>query len=360
MKSIFHNYKFSLLEIILLICSFLLLEWAIISLIRETGWSLWFETNQLDHIGSFMGGLFTLIGIYYLIKNLAEQRQITTLHSFETNYLEIVKFCREQIKQVSIPDPNSTNADKRLINGREVFSLFFAQIENAIDIVKDYLQDKDLRDLFTSYQDYDRLQQIWGDKLHDQAVISIAYSITYIGVRKRNIALLKNKYLSHYNQVYIDELLSIFRLKLACYAPEDLKHSGDNRLQHTEKLNCEDKEYYGFQDKIGNYFRLFYQAVAFVEAQQYLTYKEKYKYVKILRGQMSNMEEIILFYNSLCDFGLTWEYDAKENHTGLITKYNLIKNIPQNFTNISFEQFYPNVYYEYLSEKPVNRVKYYR
>ena len=108
MKSIFHNYKCSLLEILLLLCSFILLGWAILSQIKGTGWSVWFETNSLDHIGSFMGGLFSIISIYYLAKNLAEQRQITTIQSFESNYLEIVKFCRDQVMQAKMPDSNST------------------------------------------------------------------------------------------------------------------------------------------------------------------------------------------------------------------------------------------------------------
>lgn len=358
MKSIFRSYKYSVLEKILLIGSFLLLGWAIISQIKGTGWSLWFETNGLDHIGSFMGGLFALISIFYLIKNLAEQRRITTLQSFETNYLEIVKFCREQVAQASIPDPDSTNMNEHQINGREIFSLFFVQIENAIKVVGDFVQTKGLRNMFESSQNFDRDQNIWGDKLQDRTVASIAYLITYIGVKNRNINLLKSKYLSTYNQVYIGELLNAFRIKLARYAPEDLRSSGGNRLQLTEKLTCDDKEYYGFQDQIGNYFRLLYHAVTFVNNQLDLSYEEKYKYIKLLRGQMSNTEEAILFYNSLCDLGLAWEYDTTGDTPDLITKYNLIKNIPQHITKVSFEQFYPNVYYEFLTEEPHNRKKY--
>lgn len=358
MKSIFHNYKCSLLEILLLLCSFILLGWAILSQIKGTGWSVWFETNSLDHIGSFMGGLFSIISIYYLAKNLAEQRQITTIQSFESNYLEIVKFCRDQVMQAKMPDSNSTMENKCQVSGREVFSLFFIQIENAIEETMAFIQKKTLRNMFLSTQEYEHQQQIWGDKLQDRTIVSVAYMITYIGVRNRNIRLLKNKYLSQYNQVYIDELLSKFRLKLAQYAPEDIRGATENRLHQIEKLNCDDKEYYGFQDEIGNYFRLLYQAVTFVETQPNLSYQERYKYIKILRGQMSNMEEVILFYNSLCDFGLAWEYDRLKNATDLITKYNLIKNIPQNLTKISFEKFYPNVYYEYLKEKPSSRKDY--
>lgn len=359
MKSIFHNYKWSWLEIILLLISGTLLVWAIISQVIGTGWSMWFETNGLDHIGSFMGGLFAVVSIYYLIKNLAEQRQITTVQSFESNYLELVRFCRDQVTQASIPDPDSCSGIQQPLSGREIFRLFSTQIEDAVEDIRRSLQDKELNDIFVTAQEFERQRLIWGDKLQDRTVASIAYIITYVGVRKRDIDLLKTKYLYQYQQEYINELIVMFRHKLAQYAPNDLRNESGSRLHHTEIMNCNDKTYHGFQDEVGNYFRMLYQAVTFVDNQLNLSYSEKYKYVKMLRGQMSNMEEVILFYNSLCDVGLSWEYRGdNQNSPDLITKYNLIKNIPANFTRVSFESFYPNVYYEYMTEKPINRRNY--
>lgn len=356
MKSIFRNYKYSTLEKLLLLVSFLLLAWAIISQVKGTGWSIWFETNSLDHIGSFMGGLFAVLSIYYLIKNLAEQRQITAIQSFESNYLEIVKFCRAQVEQACVPNPDSSKKDEQQVKSHEIFNLFFSQIEVAIEEIKAYMQEKQFNELFVTQQEYEHQQQIWGDKLQDRTFSSIAYMITYMGVRRLNNSLLKDKYLSQYNPTYINELLDLFKKRLAQYAPNELKNPAGSRLHQTKIQNCNDKEYYGFQDEIGNYFRLLYQAVSYVDNQQFLSYQEKYNYVKILRGQMSNMEEVVLFYNSLCDLGLAWEYE--ESGKDLITKYNLIKNIPANLTKISFERFYPYVYYEYLNEKPTDRKEY--
>ena len=356
MKSIFHNYKSSKIEVFLLFLFFIILFWAIISQIRSTGWSLWFEANELDHIGSFMGGLFALISIFYLIKNLAEQRLITAIQSFESNYLEIVKFCRQQIEHACIPNPDSLKKDEQQIRSREIFNLFFFQIERTMEYIEKFMEDKQFNDLFIDQNEYSRQSQIWGNKLKDRTFSSIAYVITYVGVRKINIRLLKNKYLSTYNPIYIDEILEHFRMRLAKYASKELQNQEMNRLHQLEILNCDDKEYYGFQDEIGNYFRLLFQAVNYVDNQQILDYQEKYNYIKILRGQMSNMEEIILFYNSLCDLGLAWEYE--EPKKDLITKYNLIKNIPASLTKISIEKFYPNVYYEYMNVKPAGRKEY--
>ena len=303
-----------------------------------------------------MGGLFAVLSIYYLIKNLTEQRQITAIQSFESNYLEIVKFCRAQVEQACVPNPNSSKKDEQQVKARDIFNLFFSQIEAAIEEIETYMQEKQFNELFVTQQEYEHQLQIWGDKLQDRTFSSIAYMITYMGVRQFNNSLLKNKYLSQYNPTYIDDLLKLFKKRLAQYAPDELKNSTGNRLHQIEIQNCDDKEYCGFQDEIGNYFRLLYQAVSYVDNQQILSYQEKYNYVKMLRGQMSNMEEVILFYNSLCDLGLAWEYE--ESGKELITKYNLIKNIPADLTKISFEKFYPNVYYEYLSERPAGRKEY--
>lgn len=358
MKSIFRNYNCSWSETFLLILFFLLLGWAIVSQVWGTGWSIWFDTNGLDHIGSFMGGLFAVLSIYYLIKNLAEQRHITSIQSFESNYLEIVKFCRAQVEQAHVPNPDSSKEDRQQIIGKDVFNLFFHQIEVAIEELKTYMQDKTLNDFFITQNEFERQQQIWGNKLQDRTISSIAYLITYSGVRNLNANLLEKKYLSQYNPNHVNKLLSLFKKKLAQYAPENLRNYIGDRLHQTDIQNCDDKAYYGFQDEIGNYFRLLFQAIEYVDNQPFLSYKEKYKYIKMLRGQMSNMEEAVLFYNSLCDLGLAWEYGNHEKGKDLITKYNLIKNIPANLTKISFEEFYPNVYYEYFKEQPSNRKDY--
>ncbi|MDE5757398.1 MAG: putative phage abortive infection protein, partial [Allobaculum sp.] len=314
MKSIFHNYRCSKLEIILLLSSVLVLLWAILSQVKGTGWSIWFETNGLAHIGSFMGGIFAILSIYYLIKNLAEQRQITAIQSFESNYLEIVKFCRDQVSQASIPDSDSSTGNHQQLHGREIFSLFSLQVEKAVDDIRMSLQNKEFAEIFVTSQEFERQRLIWGEKLQDRTVASIAYIITYVGVRKRDIDLLRNKYLSQYKQEYVNEVIAIFRQKLAQYAPENLRNGSSGRLHQTEILNCNDKTYHGFQDEVGNYFRMLYQAVTFVDSQSNLSYSEKYKYVKMLRGQMSNMEEVILFYNSLCDLGLSWEYNGSDQN----------------------------------------------
>lgn len=89
---------------------------------------------------------------------------------------------------------------------------------------------------------------------------------------------------------------------------------------------------------------------------------DKYFYAKTLRAQLSTYEQALLFLNSLSTLGMKWEfnpeYDNRSNLTGeklsetlkkqhLITKYNLIKNLPgERIFGIKYKTYYPEIKYE--------------
>ena len=93
----------------------------------------------------------------------------------------------------------------------------------------------------------------------------------------------------------------------------------------------------------------------YANTQQWLYYGDKYGYVKMLRSQFSNQEEMLLYYNSLSDVGVAWEFadkgtDKADMNKQLITKYNLLKNIPHQTTTPKVEDFYPLICYEDSSD----------
>ena len=80
----------------------------------------------------------------------------------------------------------------------------------------------------------------------------------------------------------------------------------------------------------------------------------------MLRSQLSNQEQALLFFNSLSDIGKPWGVDIKsvDLNNQLITKYNLVKNIPIGYTkNIEIKDYYPNVHYEGDTIKTETRIK---
>lgn len=80
----------------------------------------------------------------------------------------------------------------------------------------------------------------------------------------------------------------------------------------------------GHAGRLGHYFRHLFQTVDFVAKQDehFLSEKEKYEYLKILRAQLSNHEQLLLYYNAVAGFGQKWITK------GFLTKYRFVRNLP--------------------------------
>ena len=106
----------------------------------------------------------------------------------------------------------------------------------------------------------------------------------------------------------------------------------------------------GHNNELGSYFRHLYQTVKYIsQADNWLLDEDnKYLNIRMLRSQMSDYEQMLLFYNSLSDMGCSWNKRKKEDNIkrvsdlGLIGRFKLVKNIP---TNICWRGINPIDYY---------------
>jgi hypothetical protein len=107
------------------------------------------------------------------------------------------------------------------------------------------------------------------------------------------------------------------------------------------------KPFSGHASRLGHYFRHLYLAVkSVVNSKDINAYEDKMKYLRLLRAQLSNHEQILLFYNWLSDYGASWE--NKDNQ--YFTEYCMIHNLwHSTIANDSFIQ--NNV--DYLRNKEV-------
>ncbi len=348
MFNYFKNHK---TEAIILTITLVILMWAGCTLIINTGWSFLFDSESIDHFGSFMGGLATFIGIYYLFMTLRSQNESFQIQNFESKFIELIKFNREMVSPIKII--NSYESTNKWFVGKDVFGFFNHQIEDAIDVVSTFICGKELSSLYNNINQYNADKALWSDALFQKrTIINIAYLIAFFGVKSNGYLLLKNKYLIQYNPQDIDNLLKEFRLKLVPIDPL-MELSERNPLIISKILASDNKLFIGFQNELGNYFRTLFQCVSFVNKQNFIKYSDKYDYVKMLRGQLSNVEESVLFYNSISDIGLAWEYlniGEQDFNNQLITKYNIVKNIPDNLTRFPAIIFYPQVSFEYMPD----------
>jgi hypothetical protein len=75
----------------------------------------------------------------------------------------------------------------------------------------------------------------------------------------------------------------------------------------------------GHVNRLGHYYRNLFHTVKYV-ANQSFDKEEKYEYIKMIRAQLSNFEQLMLYYNALAWFDADWKV--------YFTDYRLIKNLP--------------------------------
>ena len=89
-------------------------------------------------------------------------------------------------------------------------------------------------------------------------------------------------------------------------------------------------------EELNNYYRHLFLTVKTVanEDEKYLSYNEKRDFLRILRVQLTNTEQIMLFYNWFSGNGIVWEEDDP-NGNHFFTQYRMVHNIiPKRFLQI--------------------------
>lgn len=288
-------------------------------LFNRTGFSTTsqIDTNVFDHFGSFVGGLvgimFSLAGVLLLIQTLRNQKKDFYTNKTEQRFFELLRIHKENVESIEFAGHTGKKAIEKIVD--EILILYNLSDE------EDYI----LRDIgFKIKQSKPGFKKSEHKREYSQhQIINISCLILYFGFDYGKEFILK-EYASEYEEEYIDKLL------IRCRD----KHDGEANQ---------------YESNLGTYYRHLYQIVTYIDKlpNKWFSYKEKYEYIKTLRAQFTNKEQVLFFFNSLCIFGRNWEYNHKEENDKLITKYNFIKNIPKKYIlEIDVNKYYPNVKYE--------------
>ncbi len=335
--------------------------------------------NDTSHVGNFIGGvvgtMFSFAGFLILVLTLNDQNKSTQKERFESKFFDLLRLHRENVKELE--EGNNSSGRKEL---RDIFMEVLKCKEDLITVFsKRKIEQVYTQSYLQSFQQ--KLSQTNPDiNLLELAKINTAYLITFYGVNADGRQTIKSLLEGKYKPQFIERILEFIAMKPRLesdYFPKwekvmklSSKSSRVNafelirRLRNSEKLdnglsreliqvveeNMYDSDYEkfyaGHQYKLGYYFRHLYQTFTFIDQQSLLNKEEKYFYAKILRAQLSSHEQALLFVNSLSMLGLAWDL-CPVKETRLITRYNLIKNLPgEAIFGIVYKDFYPNVQYE--------------
>jgi len=92
-------------------------------------------------------------------------------------------------------------------------------------------------------------------------------------------------------------------------------------------LDISYKTFGGRTSRLGHDYRHLFQTAKFIASQDDAELPNKYEYIKTLRAQLSNHEQLLLYYNSLSDFGTPWLTN------GYFTNDLMVKNLPLPLAN---------------------------
>lgn len=279
-----------------------------------------------DTIGGIMNPFIALAGIFltflaFYIQVLANQQQRDSFrkeldeqkvqfskNQFENQFYEMLRLHKENVNEISITLLSSYYSGKETvkfeskINGRETFKIFLNEITILYGVSKNIFKNEN--------------KDSWLNK---------AYHIFFQGItRDKN-----NKNITGNYGLFIEELLDIRE-------QNKINNTTFNNKMHKFSINAERFNYLLFNGQstlLAHYYRHLYQTVKFVANQdRLLDYSEKRKYLRILRAQLSNQEQAMLFYNWKSEFGANWE--NKDNH--FFTDYRMIHNLYNDLLDSDF------------------------
>ncbi len=298
--------------------------------IAKKYWGLSYaETGTIgDAIGGITSPIIGLVGavlVYYafLIQLEANKMLFNQIHEekierekghVESHFFELLKILIEIQNNIKINDINNQN----ILQGKEVFQWLLREFYEYYDIVNEYYQK---------------------NKIEIEKKLDIAYTCFLFGG------------VGEYSFSFIQEQLKNEDDQLLKW----IKNKFEKRKKETQK-KYPFKLFNGHHARIGHYYRHLYQTIKYINSRQndILSYEEKYNYIKTLRAQLGTHEQSLLFFISLTEKGIKWE---KAPHLPinkqLITKYNLIKDIPQGYITITNpETHYPNVNFNNEGNSP--------
>ena len=254
------------------------------------------DYNAFGTYGAFFGGvvgtLFAIAGVVFVYFTYKNQSDFHKKEQIESRFFELIKLHDKNVEELK-------NID------RNIFDLYIKNIKNFVSIIKEFNENE---------------SKNW----NNETIVKLGYLYFFYG-----------------SSEYTTERLS--RISVNVEEARELN-------EYIKSLGI---EFSGAFSHFGKYFRQLFQIVTYIDNKSILTYKEKEQYVKSLRVRLNIEEQYLLFLNSLVSIGLDWEKGRDNLNKQLITKYNLLKNIPREYNQINgidFRNEYPNIHYEFKGE----------
>ena len=284
------------------------------------------NTGQIgDTIGGISGPVIALIGAFLTFlafwvqvqSNKAQTLQFdkqdynNKIDRFENKFYELIRLHRSNVEEALIIGYADNKFEKRKVFSemyKEVRFIFFYCKNKQIELVDD-------KRMFDEYS--------------DEELLRLSYVFFYVGTQSdRMIDMLIGERFNKLLYISIRNGLKSLQSHVKNLSLPMNEHMPDpvQELSGLDKatLSRSYPPFNGYQNFLGNYYRHLYQTVKFVTMQDesLLSHECKIDYLRTLRAQLSDYEQIMLYYNAISGFGIDW---LKKLY---FTDFKMIHNMP--------------------------------
>jgi hypothetical protein len=235
-----------------------------------------------------------------------DQEKVWKIERFENRFFELIKLHKANVNEMNIGDR---------VRGSKCFVPMFYELRYCYTVVEDFIKST-----------HNDVRNEYGYDLIDQ--MDMAYKVFFYGIgassEKQYVYKLSNGEFHLFKQIKdFFEVLQGLYLRDSQTAPDKKVHPIGLRNPYFNRVDTTEFSYYpydGHVNRLGHYYRHLFQSVNYVIAQEFLDDDQKYSYIKTLRAQLSNFEQLLLYYNALAWFDEQW-HEA-------FTDFRFIKNLP--------------------------------
>lgn len=239
-------------------------------------------------------------------KQFAAQARDTEKQRFENIFYELLKIHRDNVSEMNIEDS---------VRGRKAFTSLFYEFRYIYFVfAKNYYESKDY---FPNRDD------------EEFELTNLAYIVFFFGVGYNSSKVTDELFEKYQNKFFFLESINQLRRWRLDYKPlkerrKDLIIDFNN---DRATFRIKYQPFNGHTGKLGHYYRHLFQTVKFVDKQDSKVIGKKYDYVKTLRAQLSNFEQLLLYYNCISVLGTEWFNEE------YIFRYEMARNIPLPYAN---------------------------
>ncbi len=339
-------------------------------------------------IGSFVGGMFSLAGVFLLFETLIRQQRVFQHQQFETRFYELIKLHNRNVDEIRIYREQDLNPT---LSGRRYFSSLLRTYNVAIRHFKLEVLNLEYEYHYTfpdpSTADADQAPRHTRTTLYNYNVYTTSRA-TLPGYGEPFVIDLYIKPGSQYyreefgdkpvprtfytdsryeterrpetiGKLYPDEsapeaiivaepaplfskqeYLDLFWHLIYYGTGAEFQHFATAVLERFRERPDAYQQAVSFYKKFSAqpesknldiYIRHLFNTLEYIDAQDYLTRREKHEYAQILRSQLSVDELAVLLFFSVSSISERWKLPAFRRKHHLITEYALFLNLPADY-----------------------------